>query len=288
MAPAALCTQTAGSTIRPASYCGVFGMKPSFGLLPRTGMLKTTDTLDHVGFCARSADDLALLLDALRVRGPDYPIVEARLHDRGAKPRWRVGLVKGPFWSVTEEYAREAVAGFARTLAASDVAVDEVALPSPLEETWDVHADIYDACLAYYFKPETERRPELLSPRFTEMIERGRTIAPDRYARALERQVALAGVVDALFDRYDVLLALASNGEAPKGEESRQSHDTCLLWTTAGAAVITAPVFTGPRGLPFGVQLVARKYDDLTLLHFVRLLEARGAVRPAPVVANVP
>ena len=98
MVPAALGTQTAGSIVRPASYCGIFGFKPSFGLVPRTGVLKTTDTLDTVGWMARSVEDLALLFETMRVRGHNYPISEAGLAEQvAAAPRgrsWRIGLVE--------------------------------------------------------------------------------------------------------------------------------------------------------------------------------------------------
>lgn len=284
MVPVALGTQTAGSTIRPASFCGVFGMKPSFGLIPRTGMLKTTDTLDQVGFFARTIEDLCLMLDVLRVRGGSYPIVESRL--REGPPvggTWRIGLVKGPFWDRTESYAQEALMELSRRMEGAGLRVQEVARPMALDDIYAVHAEIYESCLSYYFREEAQRCPEQLSPRLLEMIERGRTISPERYAKALERQTALSRIVHALLDRYDILLTLSSNGEAPKGEEPRSHFDTCLLWSFAGLPTVSLPVFRGPKGLPFGAQLVARKYDDLTLLGFAAWLERAGLLGPAPI-----
>jgi Asp-tRNA(Asn)/Glu-tRNA(Gln) amidotransferase A subunit family amidase len=288
MVPAAIGTQTAGSTIRPASFCGVYGMKPSFGLIPRTGMLKTTDTLDHVGIFARTADDLALLLDVLRVHGPDYPIVAAALVECVPAGRpWRVGLVRGPRWERTQAYAREALEAFAWRLAGAGIEVEPLELPPEFEAAYAVHADLYDSCLAYYFREECGTRPDLVSPRFLELVERGRRVTPARYEAALAAQTALARSFEDLCGRVDVVATLASDGEAPKGDEPAEHQDTCLLWTLCGVPAVTAPAFTGPRRLPFGLQLVARKYGDLTLLRFVRNLEYLGLVPPAS-MAEVP
>jgi len=288
MVPVALGTQTAGSVIRPASFCGVYGMKPSFGLIPRTGMLKTTDTLDHVGFCARSADDLALLLDVLRVRGPGHPVVEATLRDRSpGNGSWRIGLVKGPFWSETEKYARTALLDFAEALLRTAIRVTEINLPEDFKSAYRVHEVIYDSCLAYYFQEESEGCPDLLSERFLEMVRRGSRVTDSEYRAALEEQVALSQALDGLFDQYDILLTLASNGEAPKGEEPRTHYDTCLIWTLCGVPVMGVPAFSGPLGLPFGLQFVSRKYGDLTLLRFAKYLEQAGLIGPAAVAAEV-
>jgi len=288
MVPAALCTQTAGSTIRPASFCGMYGMKPSFGMVPRTGMLKTTDTLDHVGFCARALDDVALLLDVLRVRGLDYPVVHERVREPDSSGRpWRVAVVKGPFWSGTEDYAREALASLAAAMERAGMKVEEREPPDEFAQAHAVHADIYDSCLAYYFQKESRQKPQQISRKFREMVERGRQVTPAQYDAALERQTQLSRSLDHWFEDCDVILTLASNGEAPKGEEGREQFDTCLIWTLCGVPVVTAPVFTGPRGLPFGAQLVARKYDDLKLLRFARDLQEAGLIPAAAAVAEV-
>src|SRR3990167_1610832 len=119
MVPLALGTQTAGSTIRPASYCGVYGFKPTFGVVPRTGVLKTLDTLDHVCFLARCPEDILLAFEAARVRGPNHPYVHKGLDGRAKQFRTkpiRVAFVKGPGWECAERYAQEAVMGLANLL----------------------------------------------------------------------------------------------------------------------------------------------------------------------------
>ena len=133
MVPLSIGTQTAGSTIRPASYTGIYGYKPSFGLLPRTAMLKTTDSLDTVGLFSRSVRDLRLLFNVMRVKGVDYPIHELVFTDPKRLKKtgiWRVGIVQGPKWNHAEEYAKESLDGFAAKLdEIPNIQVEEVQLP---------------------------------------------------------------------------------------------------------------------------------------------------------------
>lgn len=285
MVPVALGTQTAGSVVRPASYCGVYGYKPSFGLVPRTGSLKTTDSLDTVGWFGRTVDDVALLFDVLRVRGRDYPVAEAAQADRAARRSpgapWRIALVRGPRWDDAEEYAREALVGFASRLArVPGMVVEDVALPAGFDEAHEVHAAIYDKALSYYFRGESTRE-QLVSPIMKALIAHGQSIDGERYRAALARQDELARAIDFWFrDRYDILMTLSTGGEAPRGLESTDRPDTCLIWTMCGLPVLSIPAFSGPLGLPFGVQVAARRYGDRQLLDFASALVDEG-VAPA-------
>ncbi len=284
MVPLALGSQTAGSTIRPASYCGIYGFKPSFGLIPRTGSLKTTDTLDTIAFFARTVEDLELLFDVLRVRGANYPLCDALLDDPARKKPvgrpWRVALVKGPKWDGAEPYAQQALLDYASQISRQEgIAVEEVGLPAEFEQGHDLHAVIYDKALSYYFKQEF-RKETLVSPIMKEMIRRGLEISLEEYRQALEGQRHLAQLLDDWFaDRWDILLTLSTGGEAPRqGEADRP--DSCLLWTLCGLPAINLPVFLGPAHLPFGAQIAARRYNDFDLLSFVQLLHERG-IAPA-------
>jgi Asp-tRNA(Asn)/Glu-tRNA(Gln) amidotransferase A subunit family amidase len=287
MVPLALGTQTAGSTIRPASYCGVLGCKPSFGLIPRTGMLKTTDSLDTVGFFARTADDLKLMVDAIRVRGLDYPISHAALNDAVRQnkkgERWRVALYRGPQWRHAEPYAQKALRSFADLLnATGQVEVSEPDLPASLETVHEIHSIIYDRTLAYYFREEFKKHT-LISSVMYEIIERGNRITLDQYKSALARQAEIAREIDEFFSgRYDAVLNLSTGGEALKGLQSPDRPDNCLIWTFCGVPAVSLPVFKGPNGLPFGAQIVARRYNDYLLLSLVRALELLGCVPPSP------
>ena len=294
MVPLALGTQTAGSTIRPASYCGVYGSKPSFGLIPRTGMLKTTDSLDTVGFFARTVDDLALMFDTIRVHGWNYPISDALLNDparqcKGDRP-WRVAVVKGPKWDYAESYTQQALLTFAGDLRRlGGIIVEEATLPDSFKQAHDIHATIYDRTLAYYFKEEFKRRT-LVSNIMYDIITRGNHITLDQYKDALAAQARLAAALDEFFaNDYDILLTLSTGGEPLRGLDSVDRPDSCLVWTLCGVPAINLPAFEGPNGLPFGAQVVARRYNDYLLLSFVRYLHACGLIPngtyPAPALA---
>jgi Asp-tRNA(Asn)/Glu-tRNA(Gln) amidotransferase A subunit family amidase len=283
MVPIALGTQTAGSIIRPASYCGVYGFKPSFGLVPRTGMLKTTDSLDTVGLFARTVEDVAILFDVIRVHGEDYPMSHGRLNDAarasGTKP-WRVGLIRGPQWAHAEDYAQEALEQFGRKLGGiRGIRVEDLTLSDAFSRAHDIHATIYDRALAYYFKEEFAAET-LVSPIMYEIVQRGNRLTLEQYKDALDEQRVLADHLDQLLaDRFDVIVDLSTGGEALKGLDSTDRPDNCLIWTLCGVPALNLPVFTGPTGLPFGAQVFSRRYDDYLLLDFVRHLRAHGIVR---------
>jgi Asp-tRNA(Asn)/Glu-tRNA(Gln) amidotransferase A subunit family amidase len=285
MVPVALGTQTAGSIVRPASFCGVWGCKPSFGLVPRTGMLKTTDSLDTVGFFVAHAADLQRVFDAMRVHGRDYPISHAALSDakRQSPPQgrpWRVAVVRPQsVWEHATPYGREALAGFARRLGAdARYEIVDAGLPAELDEGHAIHATIYNRALAYYFQEEF-KRAELVSPVMQELIEAGQQITPAQYAQALDRQVVLGRVMDAYFADFDIVLTLSTAGMAPPREEVELA-DSALLWTMTHLAVVSAPAFASPTGKPFGLQLVARRYNDPLLFRFIEELVAAGLLPP--------
>jgi Asp-tRNA(Asn)/Glu-tRNA(Gln) amidotransferase A subunit family amidase len=278
--PAALGTQTAGSIVRPASFCGVWGMKPSFGLIPRTGMLKTTDSLDTVGFFAGHACDLRPVLEALRVHGRDYPLSEralsddARQHPARHRP-WRVGVVRPHVWQQAPAYARQALSSWLDRMAADGrYELQEAVLPEAMQDCHALHATIYNRALAYYFKEEFSKA-ELVSPVMRELIEAGNQVSPEQYAQALEHQVARARAMDAFMQRFDVLVTLSTAGEAPL-RHVEERPDSALMWTLTQLPALSAPVFRSPGGLPFGLQLVARRYNDPMLLDFMEESVQRG------------
>jgi Asp-tRNA(Asn)/Glu-tRNA(Gln) amidotransferase A subunit family amidase len=284
--PLALGTQTAGSIVRPASYCGVYGFKPSFGLIPRTGMLKTTDSLDTVGYLARSVEDLRLMFEVVRVRGADYPLSDAALSDarrqqKSPDRRWRVALVKPHTWELTHGYARSALeAELARWQASGLVDVVEKTLPPSTREAHDIHSIIYDKTLAYYFKEEF-KKAQLISPIFKEIIEHGQQTTLDEYLGALERQKRLMRDFDAWFGDVDAAVTLSVAGEAPLRDEAER-RDSALLFTLAGLPVVSMPALVGPSHLPIGAQVVARRYNDYLLLGLLGELAHAGLAPIAP------
>ena len=293
MVPLAIGTQTAGSIIRPASYCGLYGYKPSFGLLPRTGILKTVDPLDHVGFFTRSVNDLKLLLDALRVKGENYPYVhrylenEKRQIKENSKP-WKVAFVKTYVWDEVEEYTKQSISTFAEELAKTEgITLMDVGLPARFEKTHDIHTTIYHKALSYYFKEEYEKYPDKISDVFRSMVEEGKKISLEDYKKNLEKQSVLTTELDDFLSEFDAVITFSTAGEAPLKESYlEEKRDTSLIWTTCRAPSITAPLFKGPRGLPFGVQFVARRYNDYRLLSFLKFLQDRGKIADSPIAAS--
>lgn len=285
MVPVALGTQTAGSIIRPASFCGIWGCKPSFGLIPRTGMLKTTDSLDSVGFFVNHADDLAPVFDAVRVHGRNFPISDSALGDaaRQAAPTtrpWRVSIVRPHVWSHVPAYGcKDFDALCARMAANPRFDVREAVLPAQMERSHHVHETIYNKALAYYFQEEY-KRAELISPVMNRLISAGQLLTPAQYQQALDEQVSMSRQMDAFFDHTDVIMTLSTAGEAPPREQE-EAPDPALMWTLTHLAAVSAPVFASPHGLPYGLQLVARRYNDPLLFRFIAEASAHGLLMPA-------
>jgi Asp-tRNA(Asn)/Glu-tRNA(Gln) amidotransferase A subunit family amidase len=286
MVPVALGTQTGASIIRPASFCGVYGYKPSFGLLPRTGSLKTTDSLDTVGFFVANPTDLKRVFDVLRVHGPNFPISYKILRDqsRQTKPAsrlWNIAIVKTHTWALAPSYAQRALLEFADKLdKVGGVKVTELTLPEEFEKTHEIHAAIYDKSLSYYFAEE-HLQSERISPVMSEMIERGNKISADTYFQSLQLQEHFINSMDNIMERYDACICLSTAGEAPK-RNVMEAPDPSLMWTLMHLPAINLPVFQSPSGLPFGLQVFARKYNDSLLLSFVDYLINRSIVPSGP------
>ncbi len=274
MSPVTFGSQTAGSISRPASYCGVYGYKPTFGVLPRVGVLKTTDTLDTLGFFTKSARDLRLILDASRVHGRNYEFVHKYLdnHPKTTKKSFKIGIIKHPKWQLCDDVAKQAFNAFIATLNPSIHHVKEIEYPKELDIIHDIHGLIYDKTLSYYFKEEF-RQGTLISPIFYEIIQRGLKITLDDYKKALEAQAHLTIQMNARFASYDVLLTLSTADEAPIGLTTPDTPDSNLIWTFLGMPTVCIPALKGKNKLPIGVLAIAKKYDDYTLLDFVETIK---------------
>lgn len=288
MVPVALGTQTAGSTIRPASWCGVYGMKPSFGLIPRTGVLKTTDTLDNIGYYGRDSKDLQLMLDVLRVRGNNYPIMEKQLLKYSIKKKnWRVALVRGHLWDEAPEYVKENMETLASDINSLDnVEVIELELPESTTNAHSLHRRIYNPCLNYYFREELQDHSELISETFMSLVNDGKSIPPEDYVVALNEQEHLAQDLDSYFcnNDIDIIIHHSSNGSAPVEKEPEINQDLNLLWTLSWIPVINVPKFKCPQNLPYGFQIIGPRYSDYSILNFLEYLVEEGI---APEIAKV-
>jgi Asp-tRNA(Asn)/Glu-tRNA(Gln) amidotransferase A subunit family amidase len=297
MIPWAIGTQTGASITRPASYTGIYAMKPTFGLIPRTGILKTSDTLDTVGFFAQWAEDLHPILETLRVTGKNHPYVHRSLDARQALPLealkpchrpWRVGVLMHPPW---EQAAREASLEVSEALdafyqwcealeqAASHYEVKPVMLPSPVETLHGLHATLYETSLAYYTHVEYEAgslQGTRFSSRLEAMLERGKQISPQRYQSALHEQDTWIQILDTYWEntKIDVLLTPSTMGIAPLSTTAEYPDAGCI-WSLSHTPVITLPLTlhsTAQTTLPMGVSVVAPRYHDDYLLAFLAQL----------------
>ena len=286
MVPLAIGTQTNGSVIRPASFCGVYGFKPSHGLIPRTGVLVQSPPLDTVGVMAANLEDLALLAEPLMAFDAKDPASRPRarpnlLDALGEAPPVppKLAFVRSPVWDQAEEDAK---AGFAELVEALADQVEDVELPSAFQDAIELHRSVMEADLAKSFAREYERGRDRLSARLREMIERGQEIRAVDYNRAVQRISALNAALAEVFGTYDAILTPAAPGEAPQGLGSTGSPIFCTIWTFCGTPAVTLPLLTGASGLPIGVQLVGEKGDDARLLRTARwLIETVRGSAPA-------
>jgi Asp-tRNA(Asn)/Glu-tRNA(Gln) amidotransferase A subunit family amidase len=281
MVPLALGSQTNGSVIRPAAFCGVYGFKPTHGLIPRGGIMKLSRTLDHVGVFARTLDDIALACEPLvgsDERDPDtrvrarIPFREIAVAEPPLPPL--LAFVKTPLWDRTDEETREAFAELTQALADRIVAVD---LPDSTLGALDLHRTIMEAEMAANLAAEYDRGRDRLSAGLRAQLERGRSVTAFDYQAALARIPLLNEGFAELFERCDAILTPAAAGTAPRGLESTGDPSFCTLWTLCGMPAITLPLMRGSNGLPLGVQLVGQRNGDARLLRTARWLVAQVA-----------
>ncbi len=281
MVPAALGSQTGGSTLRPASWCGVYAMKPSFGLIPRTGVLKTTDTLDTIGFFARSYYDLPLLLDVLRIHGDNFPIQEGHLRNFQEKTghKWRIAFFRSPLENKTNDYVMGALEEFRKSLSSVGVEIRDIELPESAGSFQALHRRIYHPCLKYYLKAEFLKKPDSLSQTLREIFQDADTLPPEDYGKALEEQAALATEMEKVFSSSgaDFFLTNSSNGSAPTAEPEFHS-DLNQLWTMCWLPCLNIPVFKCPEGLPYGLDLVGPRFSDYKMFSFLCFLGERSLI----------
>jgi Asp-tRNA(Asn)/Glu-tRNA(Gln) amidotransferase A subunit family amidase len=270
MVPGAIGSQTNGSVIRPAAFCGVVGFKPSHGLIPRSGALMLSRTLDHVGVFARTVGDAALLAEVLAgfdEEDPDTrpiarpPLAAVAASDPPLTPR--LAFVRTPAWQHAEPVTAEA---FAELVDALGEAASEVELGQSFDGAVDMHRTVMSVEMAYNLHRDYERGKEKLSPVLRQLIERGRSQPAIDYLHAVGAIPSLNRALDAVFDEYDAILTPAAPGEAPSGLASTGNPVFCSIWTYLGTPAVTLPLLQSERGLPIGVQLVARRGNDARLL----------------------
>lgn len=261
MLPLALGTQTAGSIIRPAAYCGVVGYKPSWGRVSRAGVKSLSETLDTVGGFGRSVRDVALLGSVL--------LGDARLaalaHDpAGQAPR--IGMCRTPQWAQADADTQAAWSAAARALSPQAAELAEVALPDGLGDLIELQKQVMAFETARALSHERVHHRDRLSERLRTLLDEGLAMPGADHAARLIRRAQARHSVGALFDRWDVLLAPSATGEAPAGLTATGDPVFCRTWTLLGLPCVHLPFTRGRLGLPVGLQLIGRWGHDHQLL----------------------
>lgn len=269
MVPLAIGTQTNGSVTRPASYCGVVGYKPTFGLISRHRVQLTSRNLDHVGVFARTLEDAALIaeclvgVDAMDLDTSTLPCPDlvAKVDEEPPMPP-RFAFVKGPAWDQCDESTHEAFAELVDVLGDRVEALD---LGPVYDEVFQWQRVVMEADIAKNLGDTYQKHGDQFSDVLSALIERGRKVHAVDYSLALDRQDMFAKAFYAVFAEFDAIITPAATGEAPVGLDSTGNPACATLWTFAGMPSVTLPLLQGEAGMPLGVQLVAARGDDARL-----------------------
>ena len=263
MVPLALGTQTAGSIVRPASYCGVVGYKPTHGTLPLAGVKPLSPSLDTVGAFARSVDDVAFFVGAL---------IRVNL-DPQRQSGFRVGICRTPHWDLASGDARRVLEHAARQFEKVGAQVHDLVLPASCDGLTQAQIQImaYEAAAA--FAPERARQAEKFSPAFAQLLALGQSLSGDDFAAAQLLARAARRALDAVFASVDVIIAPSAEGEAPAGLKATGNPVFNRLWTLLGNPCVHVPAGTGANGMPVGVTVIGPRGADALTLSAAHTLE---------------
>jgi Asp-tRNA(Asn)/Glu-tRNA(Gln) amidotransferase A subunit family amidase len=256
--PFAFGTQTGGSHIRPSSFNGIYGMKPSWGLVSREGVRMASMTLDTVGWYGRSVDDLVLVGTAFRIPEDPLPVAVKGL---------KVGLCRSPVWRMIEPGGVLALETAGKRLAEAGAIVTELELPAPFNELHDAHTAIVNSEGGASFLPEYVNAYDRLAPDLRAKVENVLQITPERLLAAYAVADRCRPILDAMFGpELDVILTPSAPGEAPVGLHTTGDAVFNRMWTLLHVPNVGIPCCFGPAGLPVGVTLVGKRLSDARLL----------------------
>jgi Asp-tRNA(Asn)/Glu-tRNA(Gln) amidotransferase A subunit family amidase len=257
-------TQTGGSVLRPASFCGVVGYKPTYNIISRGGMKFAAESRDTIGLFARTVEDVDLVASVLTGREP------VKFHDTLPK----IALCRTHLWDRASPESKHAVEDAAERLNVTR----EATLPPEFAALAEARTIINPFERARALAHEWNTNAALISPGLTAQIEKGLAIPHARYTASLQRMKECGDLIPTLFGDADILLAPCVNGEAPKGLDTTGEPMFQEFWTALHVPTITLPAHRGSNGLPIGIQLVARHYEDEPLLAFAKtIFEHLGA-----------
>ena len=270
MAPLSIGSQTNGSTIRPASYCGVVGYKPSYGLISRYGILKQSDKLDQVGIFGKSVEDVALLAKVLIKKDLfDPSTIHYSAEDmmdvcrKGPLFDPKFIFYKTKNWKNLDKESQESFEIFIKTFKKNIEVFDT---PSYFDDIPKYHKIIHETDMANNFQLYYKKYKKKLSKEMVSAIERGLKNSATEYAEAIDFMKRSYDSYKEVFEDYHGVLTPASSGVAPKGLGNTGSPEFSTVWTYLGLPSISLPLLTGKNDLPLGIQLIGNKYDDLRFL----------------------
>lgn len=270
MVPLALGTQTGGSILRPAAFCGIFGYKPSFGAISRAGVKALSPSLDTVGIFARSVEDIGKLAEVLVGPDPldpatDIPAIDLEVMHQPTDSAPRIAYVRTPWLAQAEGYVRQALDTLVRRLREAGARIEEVTLPEAFGGLVEAATLVMDVEAARELGPVYDRAPLEVGRGIAKIVASGRARKPTDYARARQLQGSCRDELNELLRDSDVALMPVAKGEAP-AFESTGDPVFCRPWTLLGSPTLSVPGLRGPTGLPLGFQLLGRHYADGQLL----------------------
>ena len=277
MAPLSVGSQTGGSIIRPASYCGVVGYKPTYGLISRNGVLKTSEKLGHVGVFGKSVEDVALLAKTLIKKdkfdtASVHYSAENMLNETKKGPLFEPKFIfyKTDYWKLVEKKSRESFEYFIKSFKKNIEVFDT---PSYFKDIHKYHQIIYDTDLANNFSLYFKKYKKKLSKIMQDAIIRGNKHSAKDYAEAVDFMKRSYESYEEVFEDYHGVLSPSSPGVAPKSLKTTGTAEFNKVWSYLGTPCISLPLLQGENNLPLGVQLVGAKYDDQRFLGVANWLE---------------
>ena len=277
MAPLSIGSQTGGSVIRPASYCGVVGYKPSYGLISRNGVLKTSDKLDQIGIFGRSVEDVALLAKVL-IKKDNYDSATVHYSSENMLNETKKGPLFDPkfifyktdHWKIVDKKSKEAFEYFIKSFKKNIEVFDT---PSYFKDIHKFHQIIHETDLANNFALYYKKYKKKLSKYMQDAIVRGNKYSAKDYAEAIDFIKRSYESYQEVFEDYHGVLSPSSPGVAPKGLKSTGTAEFNKVWSYFGTPCISLPLLQGEGNMPLGVQLVGAKYDDHRFLGIANWLE---------------
>ncbi len=277
MAPLSIGSQTGGSVIRPASYCGVVGYKPTYGLISRNGVLKTSEKLDHIGVFGRTVEDVALLAKVLIKKdkfdnATVYYSADSMLEETKKGPLFEPKFIfyKTDHWKNVEKKSREAFEYFIKSFKNNIEIFDT---PSYFKDIHKYHQIIHETDLANNFGLYYKKYKKKLSKPMQDAIIKGNKHSAKEYAEAIDFMKRSYESYEEVFEDYHGILSPSSPGVAPKGLKSTGSAEFNKVWSYLGTPCISLPLLQGESKMPLGVQLIGAKFDDHRFLGVANWLE---------------